>query len=77
MINIKWQLSGDKFSKDIKAILESNNNRSVKHKCFIQVIIMLPGMSLENEICRCNDAINAVIDYCNVKEDRAYWQNHY
>jgi len=32
---------------------------------------------LEDKIRRRNNAINAVIDYCNIKEGRAYWRNYY
>ena len=34
-------------------------------------------MSLEDKIRRRNNTINAVIDYCNIKEGRVYWRNHY
>ncbi|XTI90390.1 hypothetical protein V2W45_1241739, partial [Cenococcum geophilum] len=70
--NIKRQLSGVIFSEDIKATLKSSNNRSVKYKRLIKVIITLPGTLLEDKIRRCNNAINTVIDYCNVKEGRAH-----
>ncbi|XTI90665.1 hypothetical protein V2W45_1243884, partial [Cenococcum geophilum] len=75
--NIKRQLSGDKFSEDIKATLESSNNRLVKYKRLIKVIITLPSVLLEDKIRRRNNTINAVIDYCNIKEGRLYWQNYY
>ena len=32
---------------------------------------------LENKIYRRNNAINMVIDYCNVKEGKVYWRNYY
>ncbi|XTI90718.1 hypothetical protein V2W45_1245805, partial [Cenococcum geophilum] len=72
IINIKRQLSRVIFSEDIKATLESNNNRSAEHKRLIKVIIMLPGILLKDKIRRRNNAINAVVDYCNIKEGRAY-----
>jgi len=72
IIDIEWQFSGVIFSEDIKATLKFNNDRSVKHKCLIKVIMILPGMSLEDEIYRCNNAINMVIDYYNVEEGRVY-----
>ncbi|XTI83921.1 hypothetical protein V2W45_1229365, partial [Cenococcum geophilum] len=71
--NIKRQLSGVIFSEDIKATLESNNNRLAEHKCLIKVIITLPGTLLEDKIHRRNNTINAVVDYCNIKEGRVYW----
>ena len=40
------------------------------------MIITLPSTSLEDEIRRRNNAINAVIDYCNVKEGRAHRPSH-
>jgi hypothetical protein len=36
------------------------------------VIITLPSTSLEDKIRRRNNAINAVVDYYNIKEGRAY-----
>jgi len=36
----------------------------------------LPGTLLEDKIRRRNNAINVVIDYCNVKEGRAYWLSY-
>jgi len=76
VIDIERQLSGVIFSEDIKATLESNNDRSVEHKRLIEVIMTLPGTSLEDEIRRRNDAINAVVDYCNVEEGRAHRPSH-
>ncbi|XTI90977.1 hypothetical protein V2W45_1243700, partial [Cenococcum geophilum] len=69
--NIKQQLSGVIFSEDIKATLKSSNNRSVKHKRLIKVIITLPSTSLKDKIYRRNNAINAVVDYYNIKKGRA------
>ncbi|XTI94928.1 hypothetical protein V2W45_1256152, partial [Cenococcum geophilum] len=63
-------LSGVIFSKDIKVTLESNNNKSAEYKRLIKVIITLPSMLLEDKIYRRNNAINTVVDYCNVKEGR-------
>jgi len=40
------------------------------------VIITLPSISLEDKIYRRNNAINAVIDYYNIKEGRAYWPSY-
>ena len=72
VIDIKWQFFRVTFSEDIKATLKSSDDRLVKYKCLIKVIIMLPNTSLEDEICRRNNAINAVIDYCNVEEGRVH-----
>ena len=74
IIDIKQQLFRVKFSK---ATLESSNNRLVKYKRLIKVIITLPGISLKDKIYRYNDAINTVVDYYNIKEGRLYRQNHY
>ena len=38
---------------------------------------MLPSTLLENKIRRRNNAINAVIDYCNIKEGKVYWLSYY
>ncbi|XTI88673.1 hypothetical protein V2W45_1237480, partial [Cenococcum geophilum] len=69
------QLSGVIFSEDIKATLKSSNNRSVKHKRLIKVIMTLPSILLKDKIRRRNNTINAVVDYCNIKEGRVYWLN--
>ena len=34
-------------------------------------------MLLKDKIYRHNNAINTVIDYCNIKKGRLYWQNYY
>ena len=34
-------------------------------------------MLLEDKIYRYNNTINAVVDYYNIKESRAYWLSHY
>ena len=34
-------------------------------------------MLLKDKICRCNNAINAVVNYCNVEKGRVYRQNYY
>ena len=72
MINIERQLSRVKFSEDIKATLKSSNNKSVKHKRLIKVIMMFFSILLEDKIRRRNNIINAVIDYYSVKEGRVY-----
>ncbi|XTI92963.1 hypothetical protein V2W45_1246259, partial [Cenococcum geophilum] len=56
------------FSEDIKVTLKSSDNRLVKYKRLIKVIITLPGTLLEDKIYKYNNAINTVIDYCNIKE---------
>ncbi|OCK89913.1 uncharacterized protein K441DRAFT_582094, partial [Cenococcum geophilum 1.58] len=76
IINIKRQLSREKFSEDIKATLESYNNKLAKYKRLIKVIITLPSTLLEDKIRRRNNTINAVVDYCNIKEGRVYWLSH-
>jgi len=77
VINIKRQLSGVIFSEDIKATLEFNNNRLVEHKRLIKVIITLPSILLEDKIRRRNDAINTVVDYCNIEEGKVYRLSYY
>ncbi|OCK92536.1 uncharacterized protein K441DRAFT_570857, partial [Cenococcum geophilum 1.58] len=72
IINIKRQLSRIIFSKDIKVTLKSSNNRLVKYKRLIKVIIILPSILLEDKIYRRNNTINTVVDYCNIKEGRVY-----
>jgi len=65
-----------KFNEDIKVTLKSSDNKSVKHKHLIKVIMILPSISLEDKIYRYNNTINIVIDYYNIKEGRLYRQNY-
>ncbi|OCK99087.1 uncharacterized protein K441DRAFT_541213, partial [Cenococcum geophilum 1.58] len=62
------------FSEDIKATLKCSDNKSVEHKRLTNVIITLLSTLLEDKIYRGNNAINAVVDYYNIKEGRA---SHY
>ena len=76
IIDIKRQLSRVIFSEDIKATLEFNNDKSVKYKRLIKVIITLLSTSLEDKIYRHNNTINAVVDYYNIEEGRVYQPSH-
>lgn len=68
VIDIERQLSGLRFSEDIKIALESSPDRTPEWKGVIESIMTLPGILLEDELRRRNAAINAVIDYCKVEE---------
>ena len=66
--NIEQQLSGLKFSKNVKVKLESASNRTPEHTRLIECIVSLPGSTIKEEMQRRSDAINAVIAYCKIEE---------
>ena len=75
MHNIKQQLSKLKFSKDVRTNLELSNNKSPEQKRLIETVITLLATTLEDEMLRCNAAINAVIVYCQIKEGSCHLSN--
>lgn len=78
VIDIERQLSGLKFSDDVKVTLESSDDKVPEQKRLIEVILTLPDMSLKEELRRRNAAINTVIDYCRIEEGGVYRPNrHY
>ncbi len=77
MIDIERQLSGLKFSEGIKIALEYSNDKLPEQKCLIRGIMMLPEMSLKDELRRRNAAINAVVNYCKIEEGGAYRPKYY
>jgi hypothetical protein len=48
---IKRQLAKEKFSKDIKTILELLDNKPLKQKRLIKTIITLLRTTLKKEVC--------------------------
>ena len=68
MIDIKQQLSGLKFSEDIRTNLESLDDKPPEQKRLIEIVMTLPATTLEDEIRRRNAAINSITAYCKVEE---------
>jgi hypothetical protein len=66
--DIERQLSGLKLKEDIRANLESADDKSLEQKCLIETIMTLPATTLEDEMLRRNAAINAVTAYCKIEE---------
>jgi len=65
------QLSGLKFSKDVKTTLELADDMPTVQKHMVESIMTLPGTTLEEEFCRRSTAINAVAAYCKFQEGGA------
>ena len=65
---VKLQLSGHKFSEDVKTTLELSDDMPLAQKHLIETVMTLLGITLEDEFRRRNDAINAVAAYCKFEE---------
>ncbi|KAJ9656079.1 hypothetical protein H2201_008651 [Coniosporium apollinis] len=74
--DIERQLSGLKFTEDVRTTLESSTDKTPEQKRLIEAVMTLPGTSLEDEVRRRNAAIDAVTDYCKVEEGGTYLTNH-
>jgi hypothetical protein len=68
---VKLQLSGHKFSKDVKTTLELSDEMPPIQKRLVETIMTLPGTTLEEEFRRRNAAISAVAAYCKFEEGGA------
>ncbi|KAF2180940.1 C2H2 finger domain protein [Zopfia rhizophila CBS 207.26] len=66
--DIQLQLSGVKFSDQVKTTLKRSPERTPQHNRLIESVLSLPGSSLEEEARRRSAAINAIIAYCHVVE---------
>lgn len=66
---IKQQLAGVKISKEPKVMSYFSEDTLPEQRLLIETIILAPpGVTLEEEIMRCNNAINAVTAYCKIEE---------
>lgn len=74
--DIEQQLSGLKFSENVKVKLESASNRTPEHTRLIECIVSLLGSTIEEEMQRFSDAVNAVIAYCKIEEGNACSVRH-
>jgi hypothetical protein len=68
VIDIKQQLSGLKFSEDIRTNLESLDDKPPEQKRLIAIVMTLPTTTLEDEMRQWNATINIVTVYCKVEE---------
>jgi hypothetical protein len=66
--DIENQLSGLKFSEELKTTLEFSHERTPEHNQLIESVLSLSGPTLLEEVNQRNAAINAVIAYCKVEE---------
>ncbi|OCK73812.1 C2H2 finger domain protein [Lepidopterella palustris CBS 459.81] len=66
--DIERQLSGVKYSQEIKKTLNLSPERTPQHNRLIETVLSLPGSTLEEEVRRRNAAINAIIAYCGIEE---------
>jgi Protein of unknown function (DUF3435) len=68
---IELQLSGLKFSQDVKTTLELADDMPPIQRRLVETILTLPGTTLEEEIRRRNATIDAVTTYYHFQEGRA------
>jgi hypothetical protein len=68
---VEMQLSGLKFSEDVKTTLKLADNMPAIQKHMVESIMTLPGTTLEEEFGRRSTAINAVAAYCKFQEGGA------
>jgi hypothetical protein len=68
---IEQQLSGLKFDQDVKTSLDLADDMPPTQRRLVETIITLPGTTLEEEILRRNNAINAVAAHCQFQEGGA------
>jgi hypothetical protein len=68
---IEQQLLGIKFDQDVKTSLVLGNDIPLTQRRLVETIISLPGTTLEEEIRRRNEAINAVAAHCQFQEGGA------
>jgi hypothetical protein len=68
VIDIERQLSGVKFTEDVRTNLESLDDKPPEQKRLIATVMTLPATTLEDEIRRRNAAINSITAYCKVEE---------
>lgn len=65
---IELQLSGLKFSEEVKCTLDLEDDMPPIQKRLVETIMTLPGTTLEEEFSRRNAAIDVVAAYCKFQE---------
>jgi hypothetical protein len=68
---VEMQLSGLKFSKEVKTTLILADDMPTIQKHMVESMMILPGTTLEEEFCRRSTAVNAVAAYCKFQEGGA------
>jgi uncharacterized protein DUF3435 len=71
---VEMQLSGLKFSEEVKTTLTLADDMPTIQKHMVESMMTLPGMTLDEEFCRRSTAINAVAAYCKFQEGGAVAQ---
>jgi hypothetical protein len=64
------QLSGLKFTKDVKSTLELSDDIPLAQRRLVETVMSLPGATLEEEFSRRNATIDVVAAYCKFEEGR-------
>ncbi|KAF2177817.1 hypothetical protein K469DRAFT_742362 [Zopfia rhizophila CBS 207.26] len=67
--DVERQLANIETKEDAKLVPELHNAMLPAQKELIDAVFAEPGVTLEEEIGRCNRAIRAVMEYCRIKED--------
>lgn len=65
---IELQLSGLKFTKDVKTTLGLSDVMPPAQRRLVETVMILPGTTLEEEFHRRDAAIDAVVVYCRFEE---------
>ncbi|EDN08224.1 predicted protein [Histoplasma mississippiense (nom. inval.)] len=65
---IKRQLSGIKISRKVEKSLDANTAVPPVHRRLISALLSLPRETLQDEMLRRTEAIDAVVDYCRFEE---------
>jgi hypothetical protein len=68
---IEMQLSGFKFTEEVKSILQVTNEMPPPQRRLVETVLTLPGTTLEEELGRRDAAIDAVAAYCRFEEGGA------
>ncbi|KAH0552930.1 hypothetical protein GP486_006872, partial [Trichoglossum hirsutum] len=73
---VELQLSGLKFSDDLDTKVQVVDEMPLMQKHLVETIMTMPGMTVEEEFCWHNAAIDAVAAYCHFQEGRAVVMLH-
>ncbi|OJD22957.1 hypothetical protein ACJ73_05688 [Blastomyces percursus] len=73
---IKRQLSGIKISRKVEKSLDANTAVPPVHRRLISALLSLPRETLQDEMLRRTEAIDAVVDYCRFEEGETCWLPH-
>lgn len=68
VIDSERQLAGKIVDEEVIGVLERTGYMSLQHMMLIDTVLAMPGTTIEGEIQRRIDAINAIIAFCDVEE---------